>query len=239
MSPAKVYSRYDLEGLSPEAQAALDEREEQVRKLVARDREREIEAALERAGVPAGCRFSKARLDTYRTPTDVHAKAVSLCREAVESFGDGDGLLLVGEPGGGKTHLLVGMLHEAVSRKMSGLLITAEDFFMGLRSRMTGGETEEAYLNRLATVDVLALDDLHSLAAAKSVGDQSYQYRMLWNLFNKRYFMAKPTLVSTNRDLDEFKDMIDERTRRRLQAKVAHVPVLPDRDRRLDGKREK
>jgi DNA replication protein DnaC len=187
------------------------------------DKERRIANAWADSGV--GRRFAAARLDTYDTPTTAHVNALRSCRQAVEQLDKGDGILLLGEPEGGKTHLLAGMLHAAIANGLTARYITAEDFYLGLRACMDGkGQTESAYLISLANPDVLALDDIYTLAIAKSGGEESYQYRMLWTLLDRRYREAKATLASTNRSLDQFRDILDSRTRRRLEAKVVLVP---------------
>lgn len=140
------------------------------------------------------------------------------------SFDRGAGVLLLGEPEGGKTHLLCGMLYEAIARGMTGRYVTVEDFYLGLRGRMDEGLSESGFIDLFASPDVLALDDMYCLAAAKSAHEESYQYRMLWALLDRRYRDAKATITSTNKPLKEFKEMLDDRTRRRLEARTAVVP---------------
>lgn len=180
--------------------------------------------AFAESGITPNCRFWGASLDNYDTPTKEHCKALEACRAWSRDRDRGDGLLLLGEPGSGKTHLLIAMLREEIRAGRRGKILTAEEFFLGLRSCMDLKVTESGYLNKLIEVDVLALDDLYCLAASKSGHDGSYQYRMLWHLLDRRYFNARPTLASTNRRLADFKDMIDERTRRRLEATIVNVP---------------
>ena len=172
-----------------------------------------------------GRRFINSRLDNYDTPTAAHDVAIRACWQAVGKLDKGDGILLIGEPESGKTHLLSGMLHAAIVNGLSARYITTEDFYVGLRGCMDkDGMTESAYLDGLAKPDVLALDDVYCVAAAKSAHEESYQYRMLWTLLDRRYREARATLASTNRSLDQIRDMLDSRTRRRLEAQVVMVP---------------
>ncbi|MDR1518958.1 MAG: ATP-binding protein [Planctomycetota bacterium] len=200
----------------------MGERAREAARLRAEGERRRLEEAWKSSGV--GRRFLPARLANYETPSPAHRAAAAACREAVEAFAEGNGLLLAGEPGGGKTHLLCGMLFEALERGLSVRYLAAEDFYLGLRSRMDEGLSESGYIDRLASADVLALDDLYCLAAAKSAHDESYQYRMLWILLDRRYREARATVAGTNRPLKDFREMLDERTRRRLEAKVVRVP---------------
>lgn len=207
-----------------DTEAYVDRRREIERRQAELEAEREkrrIAEAWRNSGV--GRRFLSSRLDNYETHTPEHKTALAVCRQAVGEFRAGGGVLLLGDPGGGKTHLLCGMLFEAVNRGMSVRYITAEDFYLGLRSRMDEGLSESGFIDRHSRPDVLALDDLYCLAAAKSAHDESYQYRMLWTLLDRRYRDARATIVSTNKPLKEFKEMLDERTRRRLEARMAWV----------------
>ena len=214
----KPWERVDREALA-ERRRVIDLHEAGIEE---EKRQHRIREAWEKSGV--GRRFRDSRLDNYQAPTESHSAALAACRQAVDDFGAGGGALLLGDPEGGKTHLLCGMLLEAAIRGMTIRYITAEDFYLGLRSRMDDGLSESGFIDRLTSPDVLALDDLYCLAAAKSTHDESYQYRMLWTLLDRRYRDAKATIAGTNKPLEEFRDMLDERTRRRLEARVVHVP---------------
>ncbi len=199
LKPARDLTEKPWAGIDPEI---VERRhlEEEARKasVDAENRERRIREAWSSSGV--GARFRYSRLDSYETPTDGHCVALAACRQAVEGFGAGDGLLLLGDPGGGKTHLLCGMLFEAAQLGMSIRYVTAEDFYIGLRSRMDepGGLSENGLLDKFARPDVLALDDLYCVAAAKSAHEESYQYRMLWALLDRRYRECRATIEFHN-----------------------------------------
>lgn len=191
-----------------------------------REASERISAALDAAGVTyrGRGRFRDATLDNYLTPTQAHATALALCREAATRLRDGDGVLLVGEPGGGKTHLLIGMLRYAIERKMTVKYLTLSDFFAMMRGCIAKGESDLDCIANLARIDVLALDDIFSIAAAKSGTEQSYQYEKLWHLLDKRYLAGNATIASTNHDIEMFQELMDERTRRRLKATQIPVP---------------
>lgn len=205
------------------AYAKRAEEDERLQAEIEANRRREmLIKSWETSGV--GRRFQSSRLDSYKTPTKEHMAALAVCRGVVADFETGGGVLLLGDPEGGKTHLLCGMLFEALQSGRTVRYLTAEDFYLGLRCRMDEGLSESGFIDNLVRPDVLALDDLYCLAAAKSAHDESYQYRMLWTLLDRRYREARSTITSTNKPLKEFKEMLDERTRRRLEAKVVRVP---------------
>lgn len=174
--------------------------------------------ALREAGI--GARFACASLANFVPENREQAVARSAVLNWTEKKAAlGDGLLLYGPPGGGKTHLLVGALRECAAAGMPVRYVTAEEFFLGLRDAIAANTGEKKFLDSLVRPDVLALDDLHVLTEG-----EGYQYRSLWYLLDKRYFHARSTLVATNRGLDEFRELLDERTRRRLESGVVRVP---------------
>jgi len=173
---------------------------------------------LRKAGIRA--RFLDCTLASYQPRTQAQAAALHTCLAyGAGNCGIDQGLLLMGEPNGGKTHLLIGILRAWIERGKRCHYLTAEKFFVGLRSTFNErGNTEKDYLERLIGYDLLVIDDLHALTDG-----EGYQYRMLWHLLDERYCEKRPTLASTNKTLDEFKDLIDRRTRRRLQATLVMV----------------
>lgn len=199
-----------------------DPKEEEAIKL--RRRHEEFEKALTAAGIPSKSRFRTASLDNYDTPTREHEEALVGCRDAVDCFQSGGGVLLIGEPGGGKTHLVIGMLREAMIRGMTGKYLTLTDFFALMRGCISADKADLDCIEELAKYQVLALDDMYSIASAKSSTEQSYQYEKLWHLLDKRYFYGTATIASTNKDIDAFREMLDERTTRRLDAIQILVP---------------
>jgi DNA replication protein DnaC len=180
--------------------------------------EERFRETLRKAGIRA--RFAECTLASYIPRTPAQTEALQTCRAyALGNCGSDQGLLLMGEPNGGKTHLLIGILRAWLERGKRCHYLTAEKFFVGLRSTFNErGNTERDYLDRLIGYDLLVIDDLHALTDG-----EGYQYRMLWHLLDERYCEKRPTLASTNKTLDEFKGLLDQRTRRRLQATLVMV----------------
>ena len=169
-----------------------------------------------------GKRFQDCRLATYEPHTATQIAALdylkTYCRDKVAY--EGDGFLLVGKPGLGKTHLISSVLSYYGRNGKDVRYVTAEEIFIELRATMNDntGTSELAYLRGLVSPAILAIDDLHVIT-----GNEGYQYRSLWYVLDKRYQQMKATIVATNKPIDEFKEVIDERTRRRLQAKAITI----------------
>lgn len=70
----------------------------------------------------------------------------------------GTGVLILGPVGVGKTHLATALGHTAIRRRMSVVFARADKLFTRLRAARLD-HTLEAEVRRLATVDVLIIDD--------------------------------------------------------------------------------
>jgi len=172
-----------------------------------------------RGGISQTCRFWGCSLETYKPKNNSQEKAVETIREYIQKkkYKGGEGLVLFGIPGTGKTHLLIAIMWECAKAEKTVKYMTAEDFFIHMRNSISlGGELE--YLKTIIKPDVLILDDLHCISE-----EESYQYRQLWWVLDKRYFYKRATLTASNKSIDEFKGVFDERTRRRLCANAVLV----------------
>ncbi len=132
----------------------------------------------------------------------------------------GDGIMLIGDPGAGKTYLLAAALREMARHGKAVKYLTVEGFFVGLRGCMGPGAklSESEYLASLKEPDFLVLDDLQYIQDG-----ESYQRRMLWLLLDMRYADCRATLTASNRTIAELRDMFDQRTLRRFEAEVIAI----------------
>jgi len=196
-----------LKTMTPEEIAAREPKEKSV----------DVETLLKRAGV--GKRFIGETLLSYKPKNDTQGDAIQACFNYCEKnmAKGGRGLILIGKPNTGKTHLLTGIMRYYLNSGMRCRYTTVEDFFFALQSTFNSKDIRELdVINGMIEPQLLVLDDLQSLKNQ----DDAWQYRRLWYLLDKRYADCKATLVSTNKTLSGFKEMIDERTGRRLQAEV-------------------
>lgn len=109
----------------------------------AEEKRQAIISAWNKSGV--GRRFLSSRLDNYKADTPEHAAALAVCREVAEGFGRGAGVLLLGEPEGGKTHLLCG----TASRSNRSQHDRPPHHRGGLLSRPAGADERGAFRKRL------------------------------------------------------------------------------------------
>ena len=152
------------------------------------------------AGIPP--LYENASLDNFVLPTDNQVAARNLqnvmliVRGYAKEFPavDKPGLLLIGEPGTGKTHLAVAALRTLIGRGFSGVFYDYQHLLQSIRSSYdpTSGSTDrEAYATAL-DAELLLLDDLGAHRITDWVEDT------VTSLITYRCNNRKPIIATTN-----------------------------------------
>jgi DNA replication protein DnaC len=152
-------------------------------------------------------RYQHCTFQNFLAYNDSLARAVAYAQDVIKDFpartSDRDqGLLLIGEPGVGKTHLAVAMLKQCIYRGGTGLFHTTSDLMALLRSTYTGQETasESSVLRTVSTADVIVFDELGRERATE------WRDEMLHLIVNARYSNRLLTIFTTNYDIADDRD---------------------------------
>ena len=188
------------------------------------------------AGIPE--RYRACRLSTFDLRSSDPAtrprlqKALKISRSYVENFLDAEngtmresGLIFVGNPGGGKTHLAAAVLSEVVERfHIRGRFVDFTSLLHQLQSTFDSDSTESkrAVLDPVIKTDLLVLDEL---GAQKS---SEWVMNTLYLIINSRYTAGRPTLFTTNYRLGDL-------NRPTPEALASGPPPDPWSDRHADG----
>lgn len=162
-------------------------------------------------------RFADETFETFKAATQPAKHNLMICKQYVETWDDrknaGEGLVLCGMPGTGKTHLAVSIAREiAVDLQESVFITTAARIIRAFR-RTWSGSSEFSELDVLAKYcdpDLLIIDEI-----GVQYGTDS-ERNILFEVINDRYESLLPTILVSNLPLNELEEMLGERVVDRL-----------------------
>lgn len=168
-----------------------------------------VRRLVEAAGIPP--RYRHCRLSNFQTSSPSPAERTQLqgARTLSEHYVEGflqeggfrqSGLLFLGPPGVGKTHLAVGVLVELTERyRVRGRFAEFTSLIHQIQATFDPGspESKREILDPLMGAELLVLDELGAQQMTPWVRD------ILYLIINHRYTRQLPTLFTTNYLLEE------------------------------------
>jgi DNA replication protein DnaC len=164
--------------------------------------ERRLVRMMEQARIPK--RYAHCILDSFETQTTINhrsqAEGLVMARNFVRTYPhiretEGNGLLLTGSIGVGKTHLAVGMLQALISeRGAKGLFYDYRDLLKQVQNSYNRNVevTELEVLRPVFDAEVLVLDELGASKPTDWVWDT------VAHILNTRYNDRRTTIITTN-----------------------------------------
>jgi DNA replication protein DnaC len=168
-------------------------------------KEAQVPRLIEAAGFPS--RYRHCRLASFKTShpdpgnREQLVQALRQCERYVESFLGTEGgfrpsgLLFIGPPGVGKTHLAVAVLHELIlAYRARGKFVDFTSLLDQIQSTFEPGAKsfKAAILHPILRAEVLVLDELGAQKPSPWVSD------ILYLIMNTRYANRLPTIFTTN-----------------------------------------
>jgi DNA replication protein DnaC len=204
---------------------------DQIRRVVRCDcwRDEVAERILRAARIPP--LYKRCDLDNFHDHNDTLARAVTRARVFGESFPVIDkGLLFVGSPGVGKTHLAVATLKRAIRRTGAhGLFYATPELLALIRSTYNSStrSTEADVIRPVMDAELLVLDDLGAERPTDWVEETMnlivntrYNHRRA-TIFTSNYPLAAPT----GSHVEELKERVGFRLFSRLHEMCEFLPL--------------
>ncbi|HQM80522.1 MAG TPA: ATP-binding protein [Syntrophorhabdaceae bacterium] len=181
------------------------------------------EIVLESAGVPK--RFLKCSFENFQG----NERIVGICK----NHSIDQGLYLFGDVGRGKTHLIAAMLREFVRLGYHEFLFVSSvkllNDLAGAAFRHDERDGDESeIINRCLNAGILVLDDLGK------GGFSNWAITKLFLIIDQRYSAERPTIVTSNFDLEGIQDRLGEPIASRLaESRIIHITGSDYRKRRV------
>ncbi|KAF0169888.1 MAG: IstB ATP binding domain-containing protein [Limisphaerales bacterium] len=118
----------------------------------------------------------------------------------LEFIGKAENIVFIGPTAVGKSGLAMGLLMKALQNGHRALFVPAQDLFDEMYASLAD-RSSRRLLNRLARVDVLAIDELGYLNLRPE------QTNIFFKLMEERY-RSKPTIITTNLEYEEWHNFL-------------------------------
>jgi DNA replication protein DnaC len=176
---------------------------------VARSRSRLLEGQIPREFREVSFENSVV-LDIERTLPSQVRTVRGFVRSLESNLEAGHGLWLMGGPGTGKTTMAMIVSRNAIAAGRSVAIYSCPRLLSVIRESIDGTGTLD-FLDRLAQVDLLQIDDLGAERRTEWVVEQ------LYTIINARYEAKRSMLVTSNLDADALEEQLGERIVSRLE----------------------
>ncbi|PHM45594.1 ATP-binding protein [Xenorhabdus miraniensis] len=162
-------------------------------------------------------RFAQATFDTYQPQNPEAERNLKTCQGYVQTWADrkagGEGLILCGRQGTGKTHLAVAVCREIATEGGEDVFITTASRIIRAFRRSWNGEggmSEYDTLQFYSERDLLVIDEI-----GVQYGTES-ERNILFEVLNNRYEDLLPTILISNLPVTELAQFLGDRTLDRL-----------------------
>jgi DNA replication protein DnaC len=162
-----------------------------------------------------------------RVAPDVVQEVRRYVRDIDAKLDAGQGLWLMGDVGTGKTTLAMIVSMAALDAGRTVAIYSLPRLLNLVRDAIDSDGGMVAFLDRLAAVDLLHIDDL----GAENTTD--WVLEQLYSIVNTRYEDERAMIVTTNKNYEELVEQLGERTVSRLVAICGNgLPLYGEDDRR-------
>ncbi|MBU0717531.1 MAG: IS21-like element helper ATPase IstB [Planctomycetes bacterium] len=116
---------------------------------------------------------------------------------------EGRSLVLLGEPGRGKTHLAIGIAYKAIQNGYDARFTTAAQLLNDMHVAALDGNLQDVLVQYIAP-DVLVIDELGYLSYGPDAANS------LFHVVDQRYLKRKPIVITSNKEPEEWGNVLHD-----------------------------
>lgn len=192
-------------------------------------RERQKQQLLKSAAIPR--RYFQKSLDNFEVTSHAQGAYKAFIADFIKQYPLVDkGLLLIGPPGVGKTHLATSALKAVIEKcSVKGLFVDYRELIRSIQDTFNPNteSTSKKIIKPVMEADILVMDELGALSPTEWIQDT------ITYVINNRYTNDKITIFTTNFVIsDEEKSSLEQQ---RLSSSDRFANELKDLDKRQPG----
>lgn len=186
---------------------------------------REAERILELSGISEEFKTKTFENFDYKANNAV-ATAFTTALSYCKSFNSikqnrRNSILLMGQPGSGKTHLSIAIANKLIESHISVIYMQYRDIITILKQTISNDpETYQKEINKYKNANVLLIDDLFKGNITKS------DINIMFEIVNFRYLKKLPTITSTEKTFEELLEIDEAVGSRFIEMSKAHLIQL-------------